>query len=364
MAGNSRAETKVSRTPRKGRPAVTGDAALRERTGDSARDTAGQWSRIVWLDREIRSGRYPNVAELQKEFGIARRTAFLTLDFLRYSLKAPVEYHRTEKGYYYSDRTYLLPAVFLREGELLAVLLAEEVTRQYLGTPLEAPLRAAVDKINRHLPEPVRVQLEQRTESFRFSGGSGVEVAPEIISQVQRAIQERRVLRIRYYTASRDETTDREVEPHFLTNIRGDWMVVCWDRDKEQDRVFMLARIRECSPTDVRFDKRPELEPDSYSQHTFLTEHKWDPYGVAIRFDSYQARWIRERTWHPSQSVEELADGGLILRLQVAGEGDLLRWLLSHGPHAEVLEPAWLRQRIVETAQAMVQRYEAAAPSS
>lgn len=35
--------------------------------------------------------------------------------------------------------------MFLQEGELLA----EQVTRQYLGTPLEAPLREAVRKMSR-----------------------------------------------------------------------------------------------------------------------------------------------------------------------------------------------------------------------
>ena len=28
-------------------------------------------------------------------------------------------------------------------------------------------------------------------------------------------------------------------------------------------------------------------------------------------------RWIHERQWHPSQQIEELPSGGLILRLRV-----------------------------------------------
>lgn len=339
-----------------------GNNQKRKKSGAGAApagDTQGQWARVIWLDQEIRERRYPSVADVQEKFEIARRTAFLTVDFLRYSLGAPVEYDYSKKGYYYSDATYALPSVFLREGELLAMLLAEEVTRQYLGTPLEAPLRAAVEKINRYLPERVQVDLQRLRQSFHFSGGVGSDIDPETLAQVQEALKSRQVLRIRYYTASRDEETERAIEPHFLTNVRGDWMLVAWDRDKDQDRVFMLSRIRECTPTDKRFKKRPELEPDAYSQHMFLTEHNWEPYDVAIRFDSYQSRWIRERTWHPSQRIEDLEDGGLILRLQVAGEGDLLRWVLGHGPHAEVLQPDWLRERVVETVRAMAQRYEA-----
>ena len=78
---------------------------------------------------------------------------------------------------------------------------------------------------------------------------------------------------------------------------------------------------------------------------------------MALRFDAYQARWIRERQWHPTQEVEELADGGLVLRITVAGGGDLKRWVLSHGSHVEVLEPEWLREAVAEELRRAAQIY-------
>lgn len=99
------------------------------------------------------------------------------------------------------------------------------------------------------------------------------------------------------------------------------------------------------------------MKPEVYSEHTFLTEHGAEPYEVVLCFDSYQARWIRERTWHPSQRITEQADGSLILRLTVAGEGDLMRWVLGYGSHVEVLEPGWLRERVAEEARRMARRY-------
>ena len=94
-------------------------------------DPAGMWTRIVWLDRQIREGSAPNVRALCDEFGVARRTVFDTLAYLRDSLGAPLEYDRKRKGYVYSEPAYALPALFLREGELLAmfVTLAERCVR-------------------------------------------------------------------------------------------------------------------------------------------------------------------------------------------------------------------------------------------
>jgi predicted DNA-binding transcriptional regulator YafY len=300
------------------------------------------------LDQAIRDGRYPNIASLMEHCEVSRRTAYNTLDFLRYSLGAPVEYHAAKKGYYYADPTYALPSVFLQEGEVLAILLAEQVTRQYLGTPLETPLRAAINKISRYLPDQVQLELQDLAQGFHIAGGSSLQVPAAIMLDVQRSIRQRRVLRMRYYTAGRDETTEREVEPHYLTNVRGDWMLVAWDRLRDADRVFMLTRIQECSPLPDSFQPRPELAPATYSRNVFLTEHGWEPFDVVLRFDSYQARWIRERTWHPSQELELHADGGLTLRLRVSGAGDLLRWVLGYGRHVEVLAPDWLRQRVID----------------
>jgi len=44
--------------------------------------------------------------------------------------------------------------VFLQEGELLALLLAEQVTRQYLGTPLSSFGMAARRKPSSTLTDP------------------------------------------------------------------------------------------------------------------------------------------------------------------------------------------------------------------
>ena len=61
--------------------------------------------------------------------------------------------------------------------------------------------------------------------------------------------------------------------------------------------------------------------------------------------------------WHPSQELDEQADGSLVMRLRVAGEGDLVRWILQHGARVEVREPEWLRERVGEVLREAAARY-------
>jgi predicted DNA-binding transcriptional regulator YafY len=320
-------------------------------------EIASEWSRVLWLDQEIRAGAYPSRRDLQEQFGCSLRTAASTVSFLRGSLRAPLEYSRARRGYYYSDPTFALPNVFLREGELLGLFLAEQVSREYLGTALEAPLREAILKLSRHLPNEVAIQASDLASAYRFSGGGGLEVPYSTFALLEQSIRERRLLRIEYFSAHRGEWTNREVEPHFLRNVRGDWTLVAWDRLRNTPREFMLARISKCDLSEIRFTLRPELTPEAYQQHQFLTEHGGEPYEVELRFDAYQARWIRERKWHHSQELEEHEDGGLTLRLTISGNTDLHRWILGYGSHVEVMRPQWLRERIAEELKKALMRY-------
>ncbi len=78
---------------------------------------------------------------------------------------------------------------------------------------------------------------------------------------------------------------------------------------------------------------------------------------VAIRFDANQAPYIRDRTFHPSQTVSEEKGGGLTLRFTTSGLDGVARWVLQYGAHAEVLSPKPLRDTVAREVRAMGQQY-------
>lgn len=80
---------------------------------------------------------------------------------------------------------------------------------------------------------------------------------------------------------------------------------------------------------------------------------------VVIRFTPRQARWIRERKWHSTARVEGLLDGGCVLRLRVAGLGEVQRWVMQFGAEAEVLAPAALGRAVAAELEAALNAYRA-----
>ena len=47
--------------------------------------------RIQWIDAQIRAERFPNCSTIARKFEITRRQASRDIEYLRYSLGAPVE---------------------------------------------------------------------------------------------------------------------------------------------------------------------------------------------------------------------------------------------------------------------------------
>ncbi len=71
---------------------------------------------------------------------------------------------------------------------------------------------------------------------------------------------------------------------------------------------------------------------------------------VVLRFCASATRRLRETQWHPSQALEDCADGGVILRLKLAHPVEMASWIRGWGPQVEVLAPADLRAQLAEEA--------------
>ncbi len=78
---------------------------------------------------------------------------------------------------------------------------------------------------------------------------------------------------------------------------------------------------------------------------------------VRIRFPWKVARFVERRMWHPSQKIEKEANG-IVLTVDVFGTVELVSWILSFGPTAEVLEPQSLRDEVREELRRALELYD------
>ncbi|HEY2157664.1 MAG TPA: transcriptional regulator [Isosphaeraceae bacterium] len=323
------------------------------------RATRPPTERFAALDRALRAGRFPNASSLAGELEVSPRTVQRDIEFLRDRMGVPIAFDPRRNGYHYADPTYRLAAATLAEAELMAILLAERAMRQYRGTPYAADLARAFAKVAAGLEGPEPPAPGDLDGAYSFRGAAATPPDPAVFRDLAAAVRDRRRVAIAYWTASRDEETRREVDPYHLACVDARWYLIGFCRSRGQVLMFAAWRIRAIEPTGGTFDEPSEFDADSYLYGAFAAMRGGDGerHRVRIRFTGEAARYAREQTWHPSQSIEEEAGGSLVIRLEVSHLREVERWALSWGPDCEVLGPRELRDRVARAVAATAALY-------
>ena len=117
-----------------------------------------------------------------------------------------------------------------------------------------------------------------------------------------------------------------------------------------------MDRIRHIEARERRFQLPKGFDFEAYIGSSFgvIAEPATR---VRIRFDRRWAGYVKERSWHPSQTLTGGPGGGVELRMNVGGTAELRTWVLSFGSGAEVLEPESLREEVSQQLRAALRRY-------
>ena len=315
-----------------------------------------QTERLHWIHAEISAGHFPNAARVAAQFEVTQRTAYTDRNYLRDRLNAPLATDRQRGGWYYTEPTYLLPFLALTETESTTLRRTLLAAQEYLTEADAQIVELLFHRLNPHLPDTRMESLSGAVHLAPARQGD-----PVLLASVRTCIRDRQKLWIRYHSLHRDAVRERIVHPYHLHYFRGEPHLIAWCEDRQEVRQFFLGRVQEWQERDgdCAFVQNPEFDLEAYLRQGLEAQHGEKPISLRVRFSPYQARWARERTYHPSQRLEELAGGGLILTLQVAGRAEIRRWLQTFGAEVEVLEPEELRAEIREEAKKLAKLYDA-----
>ncbi|MGH3796063.1 MAG: helix-turn-helix transcriptional regulator [Pseudonocardiaceae bacterium] len=171
------------------------------------------------------------------------------------------------------------------------------------------------------------------------------------LSAVRHALDHRRALRIRYYTASRDAVGERTVDPMRLLLVEGRSYLEAWCRGAQGVRLFRLDRIEHVATLDEASAPPPHARPTDVSAGLFRT----DPdQRVAVLTLAPDARWVAE--YYPVDELTETGRGTATVRMRYADTGWMVRLVLGLGADVVVREPAELAAVVAERARTAMGR--------
>jgi proteasome accessory factor C len=175
----------------------------------------------------------------------------------------------------------------------------------------------------------------------------------EVLPVVREALESKRALHLRYWTAGRDETTERDVDPVRLVTADGQLYLEAWCRLAEGVRMFHLGRVQE-----VRILDEPSAPPEGLPSRD-LSQGLFQPgeldTEVTLALEP-GAAWVSD--YYPCDSVEDLGDGRQVVKLRAQGTAWVRRLALSLGARGRVLAPAELAEQVRADAQRALRAYD------
>ena len=300
--------------------------------------------------RELQARHYGvSVRELVDEYKVDRRTIQRDLGDLREAGFILNEKRRADQRIYYQlQKDTKLPQNF-PIMEIAAMIFAERAGMGLVGAPFGEHLRSAHHRLTQAMPPEMRKFIEQASEAYvlQVRGHKPYENAGEMLKNLHGAILKRRVCWVSYRTPASESARQYNIEPLRLLPHRGGLYVI--SRMPYYDQLITQAvdRFEAVEVTEEEFEPPDHLSIDERLSNAFGISSE-EPMDVVVRFTEEQAPYIRERIWHPSQELEDLDDGRMVLRLRAGGFYEIKSWVLSFGAAAEVLEPEELRAAVRE----------------
>ena len=167
------------------------------------------------------------------------------------------------------------------------------------------------------------------------------------------ALAAHRRVHLRYYVPSRDEATERDVDPMRLLIVEGRTYLEGWCRRAEGVRLFRLDRVMSVDVLDLPAEVPAEAEHRDVDDGLFhasptdeLVELELGPAARRVADD------------YPCESVTELEDGRLRIGLRTPNTTWVWRLALRLGEDARVLAPAELAEEARTEAAAALALYE------
>ncbi|QOR71003.1 YafY family transcriptional regulator [Ruania alkalisoli] len=300
-------------------------------------------SRTLRLLSLLQTHRYWSGDDLADRLEVSIRTLRRDIDRLR-DLGYPVQADRGVGGGYQLAPGAAMPPLVLDDDEAVALVVGlQSAAHSGLANVAEASVRALATVVP-VLPQRLRRQVEAigaTTDSLRPEAPASEATDPGTLVALAQACRDAERVRFGYSSAS-GEATERHVEPVRLVTVGRRYYLLGYDLDRADWRSFRLDRVREPSPTGVRFRPRevPGGDAAAYVRAGLRRGSRGPEVSAEIAADADQ---VRERIgrWF---DVTESGPG----RCRVHAEGINPEWMafaLAHtGGEILSVEPAQVRE--------------------
>jgi len=300
------------------------------------------------------------VKELAEELGVGEKTIRRDLETFQtvgFPLVETVEQFGRKK--WHIDPAKTQPGMCFAFDEAISLYLGRRFLEPLAGTVFWEAAQRAFRKIHASLGKGALKYVDQFATMFHQTmvGVSDYSKKADLIDNLMVAIEERRAVFITYQSLRATEPVTYDIYPYGLTYHRGSLYLIGHAPQHDAIRHWKVDRIEAAKLEELRFNRPEDFDLQAHFAKSFGVFHGDGEIHVKVRFSPTVARYVQESTWHASQKLTKEKDGGLLAEFDLGDTEEIMRWILSFGRHAEVIEPASLANQMCDEAAAMRQVY-------
>lgn len=231
--------------------------------------------------------------------------------------------------------------------------------KDFLGLKIEAPDRMhycimnpealALDSLANDLLKSIQnfVFLQEFRDLGNLIQPEQIDTGARYLSQIGRALTEKRKLSITYQKFSDVEPYEAILHPYCLKADKGRWYILAHKEESEHlepVQIFALDRTKRLEVISETFVPNPDVDIEEYFRNCFGVWHDYEHYPVrdiTISCTEHIAHYLRTLPLHSSQKEDtyrEGEEGRVIFHYHISPTPDFIAELLKWGDGVRIVK--------------------------
>ncbi len=284
--------------------------------------------RIQWIDRMIKNERYPNTQKICLEFEISKRQVLRDIEYMKDSLGAPIEYSKKFKGYYYADKTFALPNLFINaEQKQMLGFLAKQYSK--FKSDISFQLAELFFKLSGNEENSKKSDIEKDI-LIKIKNPKVI----EFYDKIEKSIVNRKKIKFDYLN-SKNEISTRCFESYKIFKKYGILYVVGKCNLKNEIRIFRLDRIKSVVILEEKYEKDKNFNEEEYKDEQVKFERK-APYKLICK--------IEEDSFNSTLKLKKIEKN--LYEINFYNSEEIIAELIKQNSKFEIISPNWLKEKL------------------
>jgi len=272
--------------------------------------------------------------ELADRFEVSTRTIYRDIETLS-TANIPIYASKGKDGGIGLLDEYVLNKTILSEEEQNQILFALQGMKKVKGQDEKDILEKLSILFNKKINDWIKID---------FSNWGNIQ--EERFDIIKSAILNKQLVQFTYYNSNGEESK-RIVEPLQIWFKDKSWYLISYCRNKEDYRIFKIARIKEVKMLQEHFER--ELPKEENEQYNFKI--------IELELEINKAMTYRVYDEFESKEITKKQDGNFMIKVKYPENEWVYGYILSFGEHAKVLSPGYAKNIIKDKLQKTLKNY-------